>query len=220
MKTISQYSKIAMAACMVGLIGCTTINPYTEEQQTSKAAKGAGIGAVSGAVVGALVDGKKGALKGAVAGAAVGGGVGYYMDVQEAKLRQQLRGTGVSVTRVGDTIVLNMPGNVTFRTDSSDINAGFYEVLDSVVIVLKEYDTTLIDVAGHTDSVGAAAYNQTLSENRAQSVAAYFRTRGIDPQRLRVYGYGESSPIASNSTPEGRAQNRRVEITLSAMPTQ
>lgn len=217
MKQVKQLGKFVMVASLAGLIGCTTINPYTEEQQTSKVAKGAGIGAVSGAVVGALVDGKKGAIKGAVAGAAVGGGVGYYMDVQEAKLRQKLRGTGVSVTRVGDSIVLNMPGNITFKTDSSEINAGFYEVLDSVNIVLVEYNETLIDVVGHTDSVGAASYNQTLSERRAQSVAGYFNSRGIDPQRLRVYGYGETQPIASNDTAEGRSQNRRVEITLTAM---
>lgn len=220
MKHLSHISKWALVASLAGVVGCTTVNPYTEEQQTSKVAKGAGIGAVGGAVVGALVDGKKGAIKGAVAGAAVGGGVGYYMDVQEAKLRQKLRGTGVSVTRVGDTIVLNMPGNITFRTDSAEINAGFYDVLDSVNIIFVEYDDTLIDVIGHTDSVGAESYNQSLSERRAQSVAGYFRSRGIDPQRFRVYGYGETQPIASNATAEGRAQNRRVEIVLSPLNVQ
>ncbi|MBV1875611.1 MAG: OmpA family protein [Cycloclasticus sp.] len=205
----------------VGLIftlaGCTTVNPYTQEQQTSKAAIGAGVGAVTGAIIGAMKGDRKTALKGAALGAAAGGGAGYYMDVQEAKLRQRLSGTGVSVTRVGDNLVLNMPGNVTFRTDSSSINAGFYQVLDSVAIILKEYSDTTVTVVGHTDSVGDATYNQGLSEQRAQSVAGYLRSQGVAGQRFNVMGYGEQSPVASNSTKEGRAQNRRVEITLTPL---
>ncbi|PHS73745.1 MAG: hypothetical protein COB22_00635 [Cycloclasticus sp.] len=202
------------AGLIYTLVGCTTINPYTEEQQTSKAVIGAGTGAVAGAIIGAMRGDRKTALKGAVIGAAAGGGVGYYMDVQESKLRQRLRGTGVSVSRVGNDLVLNMPGNVTFRTASSNINAGFYDVLDSVAIILKEYSDTTVTVVGHTDSVGNANYNQSLSEQRAQSVASYLRSQGVVGQRLRVMGYGEQSPIASNATKQGRAQNRRVEITL------
>jgi len=206
---------IAMAATlMVVLSACTTINPYTEQQQTSNAMKGAGIGAVSGAIIGAMRGDRKTALIGATVGALAGGGAGYYMDVQEAKLRQRLRGTGVSVSRVGNQLILNMPGYVTFRTDSSSINAGFYQVLDSVAIILKEYSDTAITVVGHTDSVGDAAYNQSLSEQRAQSVASYLRSQAIAGQRFNVMGGGEQSPVASNSTREGRAQNRRVEITL------
>jgi outer membrane protein OmpA-like peptidoglycan-associated protein len=139
------------------------------------------------------------------------------MDVQEAKLRQRLRGTGVSVSRVGNNLVLNMPGNVTFRTDSSSINAGFYQVLDSVAIILKEYADTTVTVVGHTDSVGDATYNQGLSEQRAQSVAGYLSSQGVAGQRFSVMGYGEQSPVASNATRQGRAQNRRVEITLTPM---
>jgi len=205
------------AGLIFTLAGCTTINPYTEEQQTSNAAKGAGAGAIAGAIIGAMKGDRRTALKGAVLGAAAGGGVGYYMDVQEAKLRQRLRGTGVSVTRVGNDLVLNMPGNVTFRTDSSSINAGFYQVLDSVAIILKEYSDTTVTVVGHTDSVGDASYNQGLSEQRANSVAGYLRSQGVAGQRFNVMGYGEQSSVASNATREGRAQNRRVEITLTPL---
>ncbi len=205
------------AGLIFTLAGCTTINPYTQEQQTSNAAKGAGMGAVTGAIIGAMTGDRHTALKGAALGAAAGGGVGYYMDVQEAKLRQQLSGTGVSVTRVGNNLILNMPGNVTFKTDSSSINAGFYQVLDSVAIILKEYADTTVTVVGHTDSVGDAAYNQGLSEQRAHSVSGYLRSQGVVAQRFNVMGYGEQSPIASNATKEGRAQNRRVEITLTPL---
>ncbi|PCI20839.1 MAG: hypothetical protein COB62_04245 [Piscirickettsiaceae bacterium] len=202
---------------MVVMVGCTTINPYTEQQQTSNAAKGAGMGAVAGAIIGAMRGDRKTALKGALLGAATGGGIGYYMDVQEAKLRQRLRGTGVSISRVGNDLILNMPGNVTFRTASSDINAGFYQVLDSVAIILNEYTDTTVTVVGHTDSVGDAAYNQGLSEQRAQSVANYLRSQSVASQRFSVMGYGEQHPVASNSTEQGRAQNRRVEITLTPL---
>ncbi|MEO8445399.1 MAG: OmpA family protein, partial [Gammaproteobacteria bacterium] len=149
-----------------------------------------------------------------VAGGLAGGAVGNYMDRQEAKLRAQLEGTGVSVTRVGDNIILNMPGNVTFQTNSADINAAFYPVLNSVVLVLKEFDKTVVDVAGHADSVGPDDKNMELSQRRAGSVSSYLGGQGIDPQRLVATGYGETRPVASNDTPEGRSQNRRVEITL------
>jgi outer membrane protein OmpA-like peptidoglycan-associated protein len=167
-------------------------------------------------VVGLLTKGDKlqNALIGAGVGALAGGGVGYYMDVQEAKLRQQLQGTGVSVTRIGDNITLNMPGNVTFKTDSYDLNAGFFKVLDSVGLVLKEYDKTLIEVAGHTDSTGAAEYNQALSERRAQTVATYLAGKGLMEQRIITIGVGETRPVATNDTAEGRQLNRRVELTL------
>lgn len=203
---------------------CSTVNPYTEEKQTSKVAIGAGIGAASGAVIGLLTadskDRQKNALIGAGLGALAGGGIGYYMDVQEAKLRQRLRGSGVSVTRVGNQIQLNMPGNITFATGSPNINAGFYDVLNSVAIVLKEYKKTTVDVIGHTDSVGSEVYNQRLSENRARSVAEYLSGQGVLPARLLVAGMGESQPVASNSTPEGRAQNRRVNIQIAPLTAQ
>jgi outer membrane protein OmpA-like peptidoglycan-associated protein len=220
---LTRFAALSMVL-VFSLVACTTVNPYTEEKQTSKVAIGAGIGAASGALIGLITadskDRQKNALIGAGLGALAGGGIGYYMDVQEAKLRQRLRGSGVSVTRVGNQIQLNMPGNITFKTGSPNINAGFYDVLNSVAIVLKEYKKTTVDVIGHTDSVGSASYNQRLSENRARSVAEYLSGQGILPARLLIAGMGESQPIASNSTPEGRAQNRRVTIQISPLTAQ
>lgn len=209
-----------VAGIVPGLAGCTTTNAYTGETQVSKTAKGAGIGALAGAALGALTgdngkERRKRALIGAGVGALAGGAVGQYMDRQEARLRAQLQGTGVSVTRSGEEIILNMPGNVTFATGSADLNAGFFSVLDSVALVLKEYDKTVIDVSGHTDNVGSDQLNQSLSERRAGSVGEYLRVKGVSTQRIATAGYGESRPIATNDTPDGRQQNRRVELTLS-----
>jgi outer membrane protein OmpA-like peptidoglycan-associated protein len=134
--------------------------------------------------------------------------------VQEAKLRQRLEGTGVSVTRMGDNITLNMPSNITFALNSSDLNAQFFNALDGVSMVLKEYDKTVIEVAGHTDSSGSDQYNQALSERRAQAVAGYLSSHGVKTQRLITIGAGEGHPVASNDTETGRAQNRRVEMTI------
>lgn len=221
--TLIRFVSLSMVVVFC-LVACTTVNPYTEEKQTSKVAIGAGIGAASGALIGLITadskDRQKNALIGAGLGALAGGGIGYYMDVQETKLRQRLRGSGVSVTRVGNQIQLNMPGNVTFKTGSPDINADFYDVLNSVAVVLKEYKKTTVDVAGHTDSVGSENYNQRLSENRARSVAEYLSGQGILPARLLIAGMGESQPIASNSTPEGRAQNRRVTLQIAPLTAQ
>lgn len=203
----------------VTLSACSTVNPYTGEKQTSKATSGAAIGAVSGALLGIATSKnakqrRERALAGAGIGALAGGGVGYYMDVQEAKLRQKLQSSGVSVTRQGDRIILNMPGNVTFATDSTDVKGSFGPVLNSVSEVLKEYEKTMIQVAGYTDSTGGNRYNMLLSQQRAQAVANKLTADGVQAVRVDTVGYGESNPIASNSTASGRAQNRRVELTL------
>jgi outer membrane protein OmpA-like peptidoglycan-associated protein len=194
---------------------CTT-NPYTGEKEASKTGIGAGIGAASGAILGAIAGGgkRKNVLLGAGIGALAGGGVGYYMDKQDNELRAQLQNTGVSVTRDGDNIILNMPGNITFATGSSDINADFFAVLNSVALVVNKYEKTYIDIIGHTDNTGGAEMNQRLSEARANSVARYLESQKVLPQRIVTSGMGMNTPIASNSTPEGRAQNRRVEIVL------
>ncbi len=205
----------------VALTGCTTFDAYTGEQKTTNTAKGAGIGAGAALVVSYLAnkdksssERKKRMLRDAGIGAIVGGGVGYYMDTQEAKLRKQLRNTGVSVQRDGDNINLIMPGNITFPTAGSDLKADFYGVLDSVALVLEEFDKTIIAIAGYTDSKGSESFNQQLSEKRANSVAAYLKSKQIKSERFEVIGFGESSPIADNSTDAGRAQNRRVELSL------
>jgi outer membrane protein OmpA-like peptidoglycan-associated protein len=208
-------------ASAVAISGCTTFDPYTGEETTSNTAKGAGIGAGTALVVSYLAnkdesskERNKRMLRDAGIGAIVGGGVGYYMDTQEAKLRKQLRSTGVSVQRDGDNITLIMPGNITFPTDGRSLRADFYDVLNSVALVLEEFEKTIIVVAGHTDSTGSDAYNQKLSEDRARSVSSYLMTRNIASARFETVGFGERNPIADNSTKEGRALNRRVELTL------
>lgn len=213
-----RWAMVVTAAAVV-TTACTTLDPYTREEQTARAQRNAVIGAVSGAVAG-LVTGdssmerKKRALVGAGLGAIAGGAVGYYQDRQEAKLRAELEGSGVSVTRMGENITLNMPGNVTFATDSADLNAGFFTVLDSVSKVVNEFEQTVIEVAGHTDSTGSESYNQTLSVRRAQSVGSYLRSRQVMPQRIIEVGMGEMRPVASNDSASGRQVNRRVELTL------
>ncbi len=210
----------ALVAASALVLGACTTDPYTGERKASKAGIGAGAGAAIGALGGALIGGgdtRTRALIGAGVGALAGGAVGYYMDQQEAKLRQRLQATGVSVTRNGDYIILNMPSNITFGVDQSDIKPGFYDVLNSVALVLDEYEKTLVDVMGHTDSTGSAEYNVDLSLRRASSVAQYLVSQGIDQRRLLVKGFGEERPIATNETEAGRAQNRRVEIQISPL---
>jgi len=197
-------------AALVAVAGCTT-NPYTGEQQASKAATyGAGAAAVCG-LVGAIDSGKH-ARNAALGCGVVGAGVGAYMDVQEAKLREELQGTGVQVVREGDNIRLIMPGNITFKTDSYNLRADFYPVLNSVAVVLAKYADTTMRVSGHTDNTGSKAYNQTLSERRAQSVADYLVTQQVERTRMLVQGQGFDQPIADNASAEGRATNRRVEL--------
>jgi len=195
------------------LFSCVT-DPYTGERKMAKTGMGAGIGALAGAGIGALAGGSKGAMIGAGIGALSGGAVGYYMDRQETKMREQLQGTGVSVTREGDNLILNMPGDITFATDQSDIKPGFYDVLNSVVLVLKEFEKTSIHITGYTDSTGSLEYNITLSEKRAQSVASYLQSQQIHPARIVTQGKGPQNPVASNDTVAGRARNRRVELIL------
>ena len=153
-------------------------------------------------------------LIGAGIGALAGGGIGVYQDRQEARLRQELQNTGVSVSRNGDEIILNMPSNITFASDQSNIKPEFYRVLDSVALVLKEFNRTLVNVYGHTDADGSNQYNQELSERRGLNVAQYLVQKGTDSRRYHVVGFGEERPIATNSTQAGKAENRRVEIRL------
>ncbi|RTE66935.1 OmpA family protein [Amphritea opalescens] len=210
--------KVIMLAGVIALAGCQTLDPYTQQSKTSNATTGAGMGAVAGAVLGNVVagDGKRteGTIAGALLGGAVGGGIGYYMDQQEMLLRQELEGTGVRVERVGDSIRLVMPGNVTFATGAYTIDQGFYPTLNSVIKVLLKFDKTVVSVDGFTDSTGSFETNQTLSERRAASVAQYLSNGGVPPLRLQSRGYGERYPIAGNDTVGGRAINRRVEVSI------
>ena len=219
MITRSQKIVLAMTVFVVFASACETLDPYTREGKTSKATKGALIGAAAGAVVGLIsgddaVERRQHALIGAGVGALAGGAIGNYQDRQEAQLRAELEGTGVSVTRIGDNITLNMPGNVTFATNSSDLSPAFFDVLNSVGKVLKEFDKTIVEVAGHTDNTGSESYNQSLSERRAGAVSSYLQAQGTNSQRLITVGMGELRPVADNNTANGRQVNRRVEITM------
>ena len=210
----------AVAASMSVVVGgCQTLDAYTQESKTSSTAKGAMIGAAAGAVVGLVsgddaVERRQRAMILAGVGALAGGAVGHYMDRQEAELRAELQGSGVSVTRMGENITLNMPGNVTFATDSSDLSPAFFDVLNSVSKVMKKYDKTVVEVAGHTDSTGSDSYNQGLSERRAGSVAQYLRSQELVNERMITVGMGEARPVADNTSADGRQANRRVEITM------
>jgi len=200
------------------LTSCTSMDAHTGEEKVSNTTYGIGIGAITGAIVGiassSKSDRKKGAVIGALGGAAAGGGIGYYMDRQEAQLRETLAGSGVQVRRDGDNLTLIMPGNVTFQSGKHNINSSFYSVLNSVSLVLEEFDSTIIKIAGHTDSQGAAEYNQILSEKRADSVRTYLINKGVAYGRVQAVGYGKRYPIDSNETAAGRENNRRVELTL------
>lgn len=202
--------KIAVITLSVMISACT-VNPYTGEEQVSKTATYGAGAAVACGLIGAL-DSKNSARNAALGCGLVGAGVGAYMDVQEAKLREELRGTGVSVSREGDTIKLIMPGNITFETDSYNLRSSFYPILSSVGQVLAKYNDTTLRITGHTDSTGSKAYNQTLSEQRAQSVANYLATQDVSSSRAFSEGRGLEQPIANNGTASGRAQNRRVEL--------
>ncbi len=207
---------IIAAIAALPLSACTT-NPETGNKRISKAAIGGLGGALGGYLLGDLVGGRRDRTEkilGAGIGAVAGAGIGHYMDEQEKKLRKQTAGSGVNVIREGDNLVLDMPADVTFPVNSYTVQPQFNETLASIAGTLREYESTYIDVLGHTDSTGSDAYNQTLSVNRAQAVAGVLAANGVQSARVATQGYGESQPKASNTTEEGRSANRRVEIRL------
>lgn len=224
---MSNTSRLTITAILVALLsGCASQNPYDNQSQQSsggmsKTAKYGGLGALAGAVAGAAINHDnrgKGALIGAAVAGAAGAGYGYYVDKQEEELRRSMQGTGVEVQRQGDTIQLIMPGNITFATDSADIASSFYAPLNNLATSFRQYNQNSIEIVGHTDSTGNHAYNMGLSQRRAQSVANYLTAQGVDASRLSTRGAGPDQPVASNATAEGRAQNRRVEVTLRPLP--
>lgn len=216
-------SVLVAGLAALSLSACTSLNPFTGDPQLSKTSGGAIVGAGSGAVVGALAGAATGhdpriaALIGAGIGGLTGAAIGAYMDQQETELRAQLQGTGVSVTRVGNQIILNMPSNITFGIDSATVQSGFTQTLVSVGLVLKKFNKTIVDVYGHTDDTGSDQHNLDLSQRRAVAVATLLANQGIDQRRFYIEGKGETDPIASNTTETGRAQNRRVEIQISPL---
>lgn len=196
------------------LSGCTAINPYTGQSEMSDTTIGTSIGAIGGAAVGALIGGEKGALIGAGVGALGGGAIGHNMDKENEELRQALVGSGVQISKAGNTIQLIMASDVTFATNQSAIQASFYSTLDSVAVVFKKYNHNTINIVGYTDSTGNPSYNQQLSEQRAQSVGSYLISRGVPTNRIYTSGLGQRNPIASNASSTGRSLNRRVVMTL------
>ncbi|PXW72971.1 outer membrane protein OmpA-like peptidoglycan-associated protein [Blastomonas natatoria] len=214
----SKTIRIAAFAGLASLaLGACVTDPDTGQQRISKSAIGGIGGALGGYLLGDIVGGRRDRTEkivGAGIGAVAGAGIGYYLDQQERELRQKTAGTGIDVVRDGDSLLLNMPSQVTFDVDSSAVKPEFRNTLNDVASTLVQYESTYIDVYGHTDSTGSDAYNQTLSERRAQSVSSYLTSRGVQSARLATRGFGESQPVASNTTEEGRAQNRRVEIRI------
>ena len=205
---------VSVGVSLALISGCTTVNPYSGQTQTSDATKGTAIGAIGGAAIGAIADGGQGALIGGAVGALAGGLIGNEFDKENAELRQRLVGTGVQVKQNGNSIQLVMASDVTFTTGQAAVRSNFYPALDSVAIVVKKYNDNTVYIRGYTDNVGGVAYNQRLSGARAQSVGQYLISQGVASKRIYTEGRGESQPIASNATAEGRAMNRRVVITL------
>lgn len=216
MRLHQRLGLVAVIASLGVTSACVT-DPVTGEQRISKSAIGGIGGAVGGYLLGDIVGGRRDRTEkivGAGIGALAGAGIGAYMDRQERELRERTAGTGIEVDRRGDDLFLNMPSGITFDFDSATVRPEFRRTLDQVADTLGRYEQTYVDVYGHTDSVGSDAYNQTLSERRASAVASYLTSRGVQSARLATRGFGESEPIASNETEEGRAENRRVEIKL------
>lgn len=215
---MANRNRLGIGALILALTttACVT-DPTTGKKHISKAAIGGIGGALGGYLLGDLVGGKRDRTEkivGAGIGAIAGAGIGAYMDAQEKKLREKTAGTGVDVVREGDSLLLRMPSGITFAYDSDAVQSQFQPTLNEVASVLAEYPKTYIDIYGHTDSDGSEAYNQGLSERRAASVQGYLIGHGVQSARLATKGYGEMQPIASNETPEGKAQNRRVEIRI------
>ena len=211
----------ALAATLAAFTaGCATYTGQTTDpNDPNRTQRGALIGAAIGAAAGLLsgddaVERRQRALVGVGVGALAGGAVGAYQDRQEAELRRATAGTGVDVSRDGDVIKLNLPDGVTFDFAKWELKSQFYPALNNIASTLKQYNQTIVEVSGHTDSIGSDADNQTLSERRANAVAGYLMGQGVQRERLEIVGMGERYPVASNDTDSGRALNRRVEIRL------
>ncbi|GGC29322.1 cell envelope biogenesis protein OmpA [Novosphingobium marinum] len=208
------------AFSLVTVSACVT-DPNTGEQKVSRTAIGGVGGAGLGYLLGSVIGGKTARILGAGIGGVAGAAVGYQMDKQIKELREQTAGSGIDVTEVGDgeAILVNLPDGVTFAVDSSTISPTFQSTLNQIAQNLQQYPDSLIDVYGHTDSTGSDAYNMDLSKRRADAVARYLISRGVNSARIQTQGFGESYPVADNSTPEGRALNRRVEIKITPVTT-
>lgn len=219
---MKQTLKLAVLGATLAIFtaGCASYTGQTNApDDPNRTQRGALIGAAIGAAAGLLsggdaVERRQRAMVGAGIGALAGGGIGAYQDRQEAELRRETAGTGIDVSRDGDVITLNLPDGVTFDFARYDLKPQFYPALNTVADTLREYNQTIVEISGHTDSIGSDAANQTLSERRANAVSGYLIGQGVQRERFEVVGMGERYPVASNDTDSGRALNRRVEIRL------
>ena len=208
---------VASAAVLsLATVSACVTDPNTGNQKVSRTAIGAVGGALAGGLLGDVIGGKTGRIIGAGVGGIAGGVVGNTMDRQIKELKESTAGSGVDVTPTDDgkAILVNLPDGVTFDVNSYALNPSFRPTLDQVAQSLQQYPNSLIDVYGHTDSTGSATHNQTLSENRARTVANYLTSQGVSSGRVRSQGFGMTMPVASNDTVDGRARNRRVEIKI------
>jgi len=215
-------TSLTLASLLVGCQATQRQNATTGETETNASTKGALIGVLAGAAIGLAAgdsasERKKYALRGAVGGGIVGGGAGYYLDQQEKALREQLVNSGVQVKRISDNeLQLIMEKGIGFNSGSYHLAADIYSALNSVALILSEYPDSQLLVMGHTDSSGSDSTNQTLSEQRANSVGRYLINQKVAPTRIATQGAGERFPICTNSTKQGRECNRRVEINILA----
>jgi outer membrane protein OmpA-like peptidoglycan-associated protein len=216
MNTKSRWLVSGFGALSLLTVSACVTDPNTGEKKVSRTVLGTGGGALAGMLLGGLIGGKTGRIVGAGIGGVAGGVIGYKMDKQIKELKEQTAGSGVDVTETdnGQAILVNLPDGVTFDVGSSTLKPQFRDTLDKIAASMVQYPDSLIDVYGHTDSTGSDAFNQTLSESRARTVAGYLTSRSVSAARIRSQGFGETMPIGDNATPEGRAKNRRVEIKI------
>lgn len=217
--TRARLSLALAAAASVALAGCTT-GPMIAENDPNRQAKqgaliGAGLGALTGAIIGGddVAERNRTIAAAAIVGAGVGGLVGNRLDQQEAELRQQL-GNDTNIVNTGDRLIVTMPQDILFATDSAALRPTLQSDIRTVGQSILAYPETTVQVIGHTDNTGDAGYNLDLSQRRAQAVASLLMSEGVPGNRVQTIGRGEDQPVASNLTPEGRAQNRRVEIVI------
>ncbi|MBL4751315.1 MAG: OmpA family protein [Amylibacter sp.] len=197
--------------CAFTLSACADVTNSPQKNTV----QGIGIGAATGAIAGLILgNDKKDVLIGTAAGAIIGGVVGNRLDAQEAALRDSLTSKGTIIRNTGSELIVTLPERITFDTDSTYVRDNFRSEISKIADNLNEYSDTTVDVIGHTDSTGSEEYNQALSADRAYSVANILTDQGVDNDRIVSYGRGETSPLASNDTESGKAENRRVEIVI------
>jgi outer membrane protein OmpA-like peptidoglycan-associated protein len=212
--TISAKLATIAAASALALTGCVS---NTADPNANRTRDGAIVGGMLGAFLGATADDDnrgRNAVLGAAAGAVAGGAIGAALDRQARDLRASMANERIRIRNTGEELIVTMPEGILFDFDSAAIRAGLQADLRALARNLQQYPNTTVDVIGHTDSEGSPEYNMDLSSRRAAAVAGVLLEEGVAPSRVRSYGRGESEPVATNLTPEGRQQNRRVEVVI------